>query len=334
MSGPGSLAPGSLYVVVFGDGYGESIVVCEPPDTWLIVDSLKWRDDGVNPALDLLAANGSAAWSGLLLTHPHTDHAVDFDRLLEHPGDGPVGCAIPPIPRHGATSSLEQRYRTTAAQSAIRAITRRWQDAPDSRWNLAETLAERQVGTLTVRPLWPGPAGVQHYDASRFNDLSTPVLIGWRSVKLLLGADLPGGRWLTLAPDPDGPLSDAQLLKAAHHGSRYDQHPHVVAGNNRHRVVAPRTTSQLPDFRDDHGIDRLQAGGEAVHTTSLPFATDDEHLTRAQGLAIQHPPDSGFGQSVRYPPRSEASDSWHVTTFTDDGGIYCHGGEAARHVEG
>lgn len=197
MPRPLGLAHHQLHVVVFGDGEGESIVVSVPPDTWLIVDSMHWRGTAANPAVQLLDDHGTS-WSALVLTHPHVDHATGFDELVRHGGDGPIGCAVPPITELEATDSFAERYRAGEAIKAIEAITAYWAaHAGDSEreWNFALALEPKDIGALHVEPLWPGPQTSRADDPRQFNHLSTPLVVTWNDVRLLLGADLPAVCW-------------------------------------------------------------------------------------------------------------------------------------------
>lgn len=72
-----------LYLIVYGPGFGESSVLREPEGSWVVLDGCLARNRSC-PA-ELLAQHG-AAWSGIILTHPHRDHALGLDSVLDRPG--------------------------------------------------------------------------------------------------------------------------------------------------------------------------------------------------------------------------------------------------------
>ena len=108
-----TLAADLLYVIVFGPGVGESIVLRIPPSSWVVVDGL--LRDGVSPAAKLLREL-DVEWSGVVLTHDHADHAPGLASVLSHKGGGPVGCARPFI-----DAGTARRYRRMESSCIISA---------------------------------------------------------------------------------------------------------------------------------------------------------------------------------------------------------------------
>ncbi len=108
------LRDGLLYLIVYGPGYGESVVLRDPAGTWIVIDGCVI--DGRSPAAELLREH-EAAWSCVILTHPHLDHALGLDRVLEQPGAGPIACAAPAVRRpetwlHSADAETHLREGT------------------------------------------------------------------------------------------------------------------------------------------------------------------------------------------------------------------------------
>src|SRR5450759_4755041 len=90
-----------LSVVVFGPGYGESIVLRAGTDdgrVWGVVDCARRerRGESVNPAYDLLAAHDGRP-SLVLLTHPHADHTAGMAAIIERAMPGATIACIEPL---------------------------------------------------------------------------------------------------------------------------------------------------------------------------------------------------------------------------------------------
>jgi len=72
-------------ICVFGPGYGESILINIPHIGWGIIDSCYPRIKGKqeNPALKYLKRKNVSKLAFLILTHPHEDHYLGFDEIIE-----------------------------------------------------------------------------------------------------------------------------------------------------------------------------------------------------------------------------------------------------------
>jgi hypothetical protein len=83
---PGKAAPPRpLEIHVLNGGYGESIVVHLPDDTWGVVDvyTADLDDPHNNPTVQFLEAQGVTELEFLCLTHPHADHFRGMSHLLQ-----------------------------------------------------------------------------------------------------------------------------------------------------------------------------------------------------------------------------------------------------------
>lgn len=271
-----------IYLIVFGPGFGESVVVRVPHDTWIVVDSLTIDDDGERhvPAADLIHAHG-ARTSCLVLTHPHEDHAAGMDVLIGEHGDGPLGCVASVVEAdepQTAIDDAEYQLRRGLTEHALAAIADCWERRPNTRWEL-EARMTRQVGPAEIMALYPTQNALTKLESTLIADpnrLSAPLLIRWKSVRLLLGADLPGREWNEvekLAYDP--PLTEHNALKIAHHGSKGAQHRCVIGQKlecDRLWVCTPWNRGRkLPQFGDGEGLELLLAQNDKVTVTSLPF---------------------------------------------------------------
>ncbi|MBU0514535.1 MAG: hypothetical protein KJ621_07150 [Proteobacteria bacterium] len=81
-----------MEIVVFGPGYGESVLLHIPGVGWGVIDSCIVKDGQkkVVPALEYLAelyGDNPPELAFIILTHPHEDHYAGMDKMItEHPG--------------------------------------------------------------------------------------------------------------------------------------------------------------------------------------------------------------------------------------------------------
>ncbi len=336
-----ALRPDLLYVVLFGPGYGESIAVRVPPNDWLVVDSLTVHGERrrSNPALELVRREGGEL-RGLVLTHPHHDHADGFDLLVDAPVTGFLGCVIGYVTGWRewiSKQDAEEQLRHAAVESALNAIADRWERMPHLRWEL-DAGTSRPLGNATVHALHPDRG-----EASKFgwpphrdpNRIATPLLIEWEGVRILLGSDLLRPGWTRIleriAPRR---LNEHHLLKVPHHGSSGAQHRDVLApcGRSRAWLLTPWTTGgrRLPRFDDGEGISRLLETEREVHLTTVVGrggATGHIRVDRETAHAGTFGPAPRarlLGRSIVARPRSlqaAAGEAFIVAGFAEDGSL-------------
>jgi hypothetical protein len=233
------LDPDLLHVVVFGPGFGESILVRVPPDAWLAVDCVRQRDgtQEQTPATSLLDLHGSSA-AAVVLTHPHLDHADGLPHVLDRRATGaPVGCLaanFEPPERWRGNPDTERELAGAATEAALQRIFDVWEHEPQARWDLT---------TETSQPLGEGSVCVVHPPAERAtalargsdpNRASSPLLVDWCEAHVLLGADLPNVEWRRVSQsfERSASLATTPALKIAHHGSGKAQHE-IGSGDRR-----------------------------------------------------------------------------------------------------
>jgi hypothetical protein len=288
----GDLNPDLLYVIVFGPGVGESIVLRIPPAHWVVVDS--FLSDDVSPAAELLSKL-DVEWSGVVLTHDHEDHAPGLAKVLGMKGNGPVGCSMPFILKAREQSNSADGRRLInlgLAEDALATNDQRWEDDTNAVWDLKPGNV-RTVADAAFEPLWPDTALLPEYQDGQQNRFSTPMLVTWKGLRLLLGADLPTREWDAVGKLYRG-LGDHALYKVAHHCSKGSV-SHVYAPpdhpERRTWIATPFSKSHLPRFADGNGVDQLLQRVAELHLTSLP-----------------HPPTAASG-SPREVRRSDLRDS-------------------------
>lgn len=277
-AGDAPLQSDLLYVVLFGPGYGESIVLRIPPDRWIAVDCCRLTGPDANRILPLeLLPRREGFWSGVILTHPHEDHAAGMEILLSRLRDGFLGCADPSIENpqdwiHEPDAELQ--LRKGPLEAVMAAIQDHWERNPDSRWDLTAGTV-RQVGDARITALWPDRSIQRSRRPKDPNRSSSPLWVEWEGVRLLLGADLPKSEWRTIGDvERDPPLSDHAVYKVAHHGSSGAIHRGVLgdSGNSaRSWLIAPWNRGPgLPRFEDGQGVHLLLSCVDRLLLTRLP----------------------------------------------------------------
>jgi beta-lactamase superfamily II metal-dependent hydrolase len=217
-------------VVVFGPGFGESVVIRVPPDSCIVVDSLRHDAGGrrVNPALQLVD-RWSARIDLLVLTHPHADHAAGFGDLVDAAGEAILACADTFVSdrehwRKARRDKTDGERTAGRTEQALSAIDTRWSTSPEEKiWRL-EAGQCRSVGEATVEALFPDVEALEGAAASAQPDpnaCSTPLVLRWREAMIVLAADVDTeSAWdRILGASRSRPLADHHVLKIAHHGS-------------------------------------------------------------------------------------------------------------------
>jgi beta-lactamase superfamily II metal-dependent hydrolase len=286
------LEQAALSIVVFGPGFGESIVLrattAEGP-SWAVIDSARkeWRGSSFNPALALLNAVGGRP-SLVILTHPHADHTAGLTDIVEIATDeATIGCVEAMLERPSPYAPDEDPDDKAAGsrsqtQLAIRAINRAWRDGA-GKVSLIHGGEPLTFAGWTLSVLHPDQQAVDHA-VERFaggrdvslNDLSASLLVERDDVALVLGADCERTAWTAIeARMAPADLLHARPVKVPHHGSLKAIHPVLIDHNKRAdgrpQIVTPFPNSgRLPRFDADQGVDRLLAAAGRVELTAMP----------------------------------------------------------------
>lgn len=289
---PAELAASPLSIVVFGPGFGESIVlrVADGQSArWAVIDSARRQTHAgsVNPALELLVAH-QAVPSLVLLTHPHADHTSGLSEIvaLTQPG-ATVGCLEPmmstPSP-YAAGADPDDRTAVVRGQThlAHQSIEEAWRRGV-ARWPLHSAAERFELADWTITVVSPAEqaigAAIDGYAAGarvNLNDLSAALLIEREDASVVLGADAEQAAWhavsLRLAPTD---LLHARGVKVPHHGSTTGIHPVLIditsVKESRPLVATPFPSSgTLPRFDVGGGAEQLLRAAGALHLTSMP----------------------------------------------------------------
>jgi beta-lactamase superfamily II metal-dependent hydrolase len=340
-----------LYLILLGPGYGESILVRVPPNHWLVVDSFTVpirAKPAVNGPLVVLKQFGAQP-SLLVLTHQHEDHTAGFAELVElSPPECLVACTdkfkavSPNAPR---SQDCEQHRRLGNNIEAMNAVQDCWKDQPDKRFVL-EAKKTCNLGEAKVTVLHPSQEFLADKQPTNQNELSSPLLLEWKDLRLLLGADLEK-HWPSAEKSAPN-LHDHQAFKVSHHASQNGLDP-VLFGeagrgsSQRQWWATPWSRNGgLPNFSDGHGPSQILQHIDKLFLTSLPFksnpvsapprqATRASLLSRDSPLGAIEPLPGGIQMSALSPPEDSSVESaWICGGFSQEGKLASlHCGDSA-----
>ncbi len=266
-----------LYMFVFGPGFGETVLLRIPPDTWIVIDSFRARDFA---AANLVLQNFQANASLIVLTHPHKDHVLGFIDLLENSNKALIGALLPnddgvlAKPNDGLASLFGNDARRTFER-----IYHEWQNDSSRKWQTCRG-AEFPVQNGRIISLHPSiPTTDAQWKRRSLNDLSSAMLVEWHAVRIVLGADVTDENtsWDEIAKSFPN-LAEHLALKVPHHGSDKALNDSYAAGNrNRCWIVTPYNLGKkLPRFEPSQGVEQALTFVDEVILTALPFRHDSE----------------------------------------------------------
>jgi hypothetical protein len=271
-----------LYVMVFGPGFGEAVVLRIPGEHWVLIASCLIEREC--PSLQLLDLAG-ADWSYALLTHPHFDHIRGFDRILDRRRAGVVGCADPRVEDWRDWFDLldaEELLDLSLLEQVMAAIHTIWSSDADTRWLLRRG-DSKPVGIARITVLHPDVALASRRPHPGPNRLSAAMLVEWEQVRVLLGADVEQAEWDTIA-GVYADLGTHHALKIPHHGSRGAVHPSYATGSrDRFWIVTPWNRKRgLPRFEAGQGVHLLLQSISRLRLTGLPVAYESQGAVPAE----------------------------------------------------
>jgi len=334
--------PDRLQIFVFGPGWGESIALRTPPGVWLVIDSCGGIGSEAEtiPALQLLSAVGEPV-EGVILTHPHGDHTVGLDLIIERFNPPLIGCVehfIGPDLRHSANNGAQ--FDSEKARPAQAAIGRHWSQRPETKWEIRAGDV-RQIGATEIQALHPPEPAIAAVAARQEpnpNDLSTPIAVSWQDARVVLGADLPEAYWPEAIDACNWDAPSHGGLKVAHHGSLKSQDGNLIAAADRERtwICTPWHGGgrHLPNYADTEGAEILLASNPELVVTSLTrkVAQLPEPLTRAALESAWVMKESKLGKLTPEKHTAEIAEAWALLSFTPDGVNHLETGTAALRV--
>ncbi|MDQ3030946.1 MAG: MBL fold metallo-hydrolase [Myxococcota bacterium] len=247
-----------LWLIAYGPGHGEGLLVALPERGWLVIDGVS-IGSGAAAERPLIAA--LERWrapdepiDALVLTHAHKDHCGGFVELLDHPELGgairTIACVAAYVPgaRLGAfeveVTALErlsrvkddavERLAAARVRAALERIRSEWERGratalhEGKELSLSTTRASARVLSPTIADVTTFFAedGIESRIVQCANDMSAVIDVRFGAMRLLLGADLPEARgglplpygWSAIGKR-DASLHEHHALKVPHHAS-------------------------------------------------------------------------------------------------------------------
>jgi hypothetical protein len=311
-----ALERGRLHVFVAGPGKGEGIAVAFPGRGWMLIDGCR-AGIGSSGELPLRAIyqrwcrNADRARDpvvGMVLTHPHQDHADGFAELVEeldpekaYLADTPKLTCLRRQERAWTAKKLGSKAYPELKQAANigAAFSALFRQRARRRVRAVCDGSRLSTGTAAVRatvcaPDRPGLVEFFAGDfanrlATRANDISLVVEIRFGRTRIVLGGDLPNRRGDTFVATGWNHVmaGHAELgahagLKVPHHGSEEAIHDALMT-----RHSAPPRAWWVTPYNSGMGLPDIGAGGvfedllgrtSAVALTALPAARTHQGL--------------------------------------------------------
>ncbi len=300
------LHPDRLYLFAAGPGEGEGLLLRIPGAGWIAFDGCR-SGAPHRPAFGVLALlqrlEGQDELLGVVLTHPHQDHAHGIPELIErYP---PRWAAVTGL--DGKTNLVRQAKalaqlgedRDRVVIQAAKAIQRfestggellSW-SAGDSRcFPGGVTLHVAAPDRAHLEAVW----SVTEPDriSRRANEMSIVVEVVFGDTRVVLGGDLPhklgashfpAGWTAALANQPG--MAEHHGLKIPHHGSREALCPRLLDGKSGTRawLLTPFNSQSLPRTDDGDGLDQL------LHYEPRLMLTAASASRKLQAAKVHHP---------------------------------------------
>lgn len=194
-----------LSVTMLDVGQGDSVFLKAGDGTTCLYDggSTSASKVGSYRILPFLKSEGVSGLDYILISHMDKDHISGIQELLEDsesPGGIRVGHVV--LPKLGEKDDAYLEMEEQIARAGIPIL---YMGAGD----------RLEGEALSFTCLWPEP-GIRSDDR---NDLSLVLLAEYKEFQMLLTGDIGSGTERALAAS--GRLEEAEVLKVAHHGSRY-----------------------------------------------------------------------------------------------------------------
>jgi hypothetical protein len=274
---PTDLAAERLYLFVIGPGFGESVVIRVPPDHWVVVDSCKPGERAA--ALEVIGRYGGQCCCAVL-THRHQDHYPGFSEILSHAVWGVIGSADLRLAFDDSRAPNPEHQRRNELEDIMAAILTQWETRPESRWRTWRG-SQCPVGEGMLTSLNPTEHFAQTNPDGSPNELSSALLLEWKHVRLLLGADVENPHWAGISQAFTA-LGAHAAMKVPHHGSHHSAgshgalHASFLDGDRaRFWVVTPYNRgTRLPGMEDGQGVHQMLQHVERLHLTGLPAKHD------------------------------------------------------------
>jgi hypothetical protein len=273
------LVPDRLYVFALGPGFGESVLLRVPPNYWIVIDSFRMRN---SPAAQYVLDRYSAEADLLILTHPHDDHVCGFVDLIDRNKDSQIGFVN--LREIGKAQQVSNDPLSKFCNNAKKTYDRIHQEQQNNKGRFRNTLRGQvfQIPDGRIESLHPSLQIPNEYlQSCGCNELSSPMLLEWHQLRLLLGADLTNehGHWDEIGASYPT-VGHHTAAKIPHHASRESLcHSFGNGSPGRCWVATPynRGRKKLPRFDTKQGVELILASYvDELNVTSLPYRHVEE----------------------------------------------------------
>jgi beta-lactamase superfamily II metal-dependent hydrolase len=282
-----SIDPPALEVHILGGSKGESIVIKLPDGRWGVVDCYaeSVTDPEANPTVRFLRGKGVTRLFFVCLTHPHDDHYLGMNKLIEEfkPQEfWRFGCLSP---EH--VQKLLKYYQLRARKAGDEELTRSAQELIDVFSKAREGAISRTMDVCRansrtdpypkrsdpptkykIECLSPTGRQIERYEGavwdcigpdgkiakklpySRHNDISVVLKITYGDTKVILSGDLEEVGWQEVIEETGEANLAACAVKVSHHGSENGYcdklWKHFSERGRPVAVIAPQYRYSLP----------------------------------------------------------------------------------------
>lgn len=261
--------PDLLYVIVFGPGRGETVLIHVPRGRWIVIDSFR---AGAFPASSRAIAKYGGEVDLLIATHPHFDHCGGFVDLIDRFPDARIGCVhpaeedvLPNVPNDPlAMAGIEARKTYDRIWDEWeKNNAKKWLTIRDSSWSFDNGFIR------TLHP--PAPTSRSDWSKARVNELSSAMWLEWHQTRVLLGADVTKSSWPDIASSYPF-INRHDAMKIPHHGSNEAIDDSFGDGRDDRFWLLTPYARKVPDFASGKGMDvALAMCVDEIHATALPF---------------------------------------------------------------
>lgn len=262
--------PRDLEIVALSVGQGDALVIRTPRERWYLIDggpSWPHGDAGARTILPYLRRNGCKQLAGVIVTHAHEDHVGGLASVAE---GLPIAAAWDPGQPDSSPGYQAWLERLLVKQIPLIPV----HDG---------MRAELEPG-LTLDVLGP-PRPAHLGTRSDANNNSVVLRLQYGKFAMLFAGDLESEAENRLLQRPERLRAD--VLKVAHHGSRYGSQRAFleavgakafvvsVGADNAFRHPAPETLARLRSFgrvyrTDQDGAVRLRSDGQSWSIEGYP----------------------------------------------------------------
>jgi len=310
---------GNIRIIAFGPGYGESLLLYLPGFGWGVIDSClcKTAGENINPALEYLKSESVNQLEFLVLTHPHEDHYLGMEQIIEHymgkikriayySGDGlreyraylekqyflNNGVLLEKLGKILGKVEIAKGKGSQVIRIAERTeIIRRGNFGANDVEMLALSPSEESVRRYVeilfrAIPKLNGDK-LKELSGSQHNLLAAAIWISFNKTRIILGSDVEQGDsngltgWSKIISSIDGPDLSAHFVKVSHHGSSNAFHRNAwekhAANNFPIAIITPYVKLEIPLPTEDN-IEQIAKYSHPVVVTSK------HHLSHAKKI--------------------------------------------------